>query len=100
MSALEVPAVIASSVNLLRFTEALARAGIVGRYDAERHLLVIEPAPARCFHCAGTGLDDDARCEPCGGIGHEDVHVARVQEKPQERPADAWRAYKMGESQP
>jgi hypothetical protein len=44
--ALEVPAVIAGSVNLLKFSEALARAGIVGRYDSARALLVIEPVPA------------------------------------------------------
>lgn len=42
--ALEVPAVIAGSVNLMQFSEALAIAGIVGRYDPKRHVLVIEPA--------------------------------------------------------
>ena len=31
--ALEIPAVIAGSVNLMRFSAALARAGIVGRSD-------------------------------------------------------------------
>ncbi len=45
-SSLDVPAVIAGSVNLLAFTEALARAGLVGRYDASSGLLVIEPTPA------------------------------------------------------
>ncbi len=44
MSALEVPAVIAGEVNLLKFTEALARVGLVGRHDATRGVLVIEPA--------------------------------------------------------
>lgn len=47
---------IAGSVNLLRFSEALARAGIIGRYDAPRGVLVIEPAPERCRACGGTGL--------------------------------------------
>jgi hypothetical protein len=40
----EVPAVIAGSVNLLKFSEALALAGLIGRHDADRGLLVIEPA--------------------------------------------------------
>lgn len=43
----EVPAMIAGSVNLMRFSEALARAGIVGRFDPHRGVLVIEPAKAR-----------------------------------------------------
>jgi hypothetical protein len=42
--ATEVPAVIAGSVNLLRFSAALASAGLVGRHDADRGVLVIEPA--------------------------------------------------------
>ena len=70
-AASEVPAVIAGSVNLIRFSEALARAGIVGRYDADRGLLVIEPAPARCPECGGTGFDEDARCDFCDGTGRE-----------------------------
>ena len=40
----DVPAVIAGSVNLMAFAGALAQAGIVGRYDADRGVLVIEPA--------------------------------------------------------
>ncbi len=40
----EVPAVIAGNVNLLKFSEALALAGLIGRHDADRSLLVIEPA--------------------------------------------------------
>ncbi len=39
-----VPAEIAGNVNLLRFSEALARAGIVGRFDPDRGVLVLEPA--------------------------------------------------------
>jgi hypothetical protein len=60
MSTCEVPAVIAGSVNLLRFSEALARAGILGRYDADRGVLVIEPAVAplaRCVERGGTGRE-------------------------------------------
>jgi len=43
----EVPTVIAGSVNLLSFSEALARAGLVDRHDADRGVLVIEPAETR-----------------------------------------------------
>ena len=74
VDAREVPAVIAGSVNLMRFSEALARAGIVGRFDSARGLLVIEPAltlPARCLECGGTGFDEDAACEFCDGTGRE-----------------------------
>ena len=33
------------SVNLLKFSQALAQAGIGGRHDVDRSILVIEPAP-------------------------------------------------------
>lgn len=98
----EVPAVIAGSVNLVRFSEAIARAGLVGRHDAVRGVLVIEPADApckhrwaptsarevdqcidcgerrasayaaRCVECGGTGFDEDAACDVCDGTGRED----------------------------
>jgi hypothetical protein len=77
MSALEVPAAIAGSVNLMAFSGALAQAGIVGRYDADRGILVIEAAKDRepprhdCRDIAGSA-----------------------------RPVDAWRAFQMGESAP
>ena len=69
---LEVPAVIAGNVNLLRFSEAIARAGLVGRHDADRGVLVIEEPQARaqrCPECGGTGFDEDAACEVCDGSG-------------------------------
>lgn len=69
---LEVPAVIAPSVPCVRLSEALARAGLVGAYDAHRGLLVIEPAVqdrARCLHCGGTGFEEDAACDFCAGRG-------------------------------
>ncbi len=72
MSALEVPAAIAGSVNLMAFSGALAQAGIVGRFDADRGILVIEPAlapPAHCPECGGSGFDEDAACEFCDGTG-------------------------------
>lgn len=59
---LEVPAVIAGNVNLLRFAEAIARAGLVGRHDADRGVLVIEEAQGRlrtCRDCGGTAREDD-----------------------------------------
>jgi hypothetical protein len=70
-AASEVPAVIAGSVNLMRFAQALARAGLVGRHDATRGVLVIEAAPARCPECGGTGFDEDARCDLCDGTGRK-----------------------------
>lgn len=67
----EVLAVIAGSVNLMRFAHGLALAGLVGRHDASRGVLVIEAAPARCPECGGTGFDEDARCDFCDGTGRE-----------------------------
>jgi hypothetical protein len=42
----EVPPVIAGSVNLMRCSEALARAGLVGRHGPDRGVIVIEPTDA------------------------------------------------------
>lgn len=80
----EVPAMIAGSVNLMRFSEALAQAGIVGRYDPDRGVLLIQPAPERCRACGGSGLDDDARCEFCDG------RAELPQQATQEPRPDAW----------
>jgi hypothetical protein len=41
---LDVPAAISGIVSVVAFSAALAHAGLVGRYDAQRALLVIEPA--------------------------------------------------------
>ena len=68
---LELPAMIAANVPVLKFSEALARAGLVARRDAARGLMVIEPLPALCPSCRGTGLDEDASCDFCGGAGRE-----------------------------
>lgn len=43
----EVPAVIAGNVPLVRLSEALARAGLTARHDADRGMLVIEPAQSQ-----------------------------------------------------
>lgn len=104
----EVPAVIAGSVNLVAFSGALARASIVGRYDADRGVLVLEPAAGRCRHrwaptsarevdqcidcgerhasvhaqrcaeCGGTGFDEDAACEFCDGTGRAEPVTEQV----------------------
>lgn len=113
----EVPAVIAGGVNLLRLSEALARAGLVGRHDPVRGVLVISPAPERCRACGGTGLDEDAQCLVCDGNGMAETPPRAALERPgvgmavynswsrQERaewhqragsavPAEAWAAWK------
>lgn len=109
MSSLEVPAVIAGSVNLLKFSEALARAGLVGRHDAARGVLMIEPVPERCPQCGGTGLEEDAVCDSCGGAGrHADAKagmawyngLTRLKRAHWHRiagsavPAEAWAAWR------
>ena len=88
---LEVPAVIAGSVNLVAFSGALAQDGIVGRFDPDRGILVIEPAKAR------EPAREDAR-----------IGIAWWNSLPQTRrrywldvagsarPADAWRAFQEG----
>ena len=86
MSALECPAVIAGSVNLLRFAGALARAGIVGRYDPQRHVLVIEP---QCRPVAD-GLVGMAVYN--GWTKAERMHWHTVARS--SVPADAWEAWR------
>ena len=80
MSAVEVPAAIAGSVNLMAFSGALAQAGIVGRYDADRGILVIEPARARCSHrWAPTSAREFDACIDCGER-RPSVHAAHCPE--------------------
>jgi len=67
----EIPVIITTEVSLSKLSAALARAGLVGRRDAARGVLVIEPVPAPCMSCGGTGLDEDALCEFCDGAGRE-----------------------------
>lgn len=88
-AALEVPAVIAGSVNLMRFTEALARAGVVGRYDADRQVLVLEPASAPRRDVAD-GLVGMAAYN--GWSREERMHWHTVARS--SVPADAWEAWK------
>ncbi len=87
----EVPALIAGSVNLLRFSEALARAGLIGRHDADRGVLVIEPALAVRVSPADAlvgmswfnGLSQSERAYWLEAAGSA-------------CPADAWHAFQSG----
>lgn len=86
----EVPAVIAGSVNLLRFSEALARAGLVGRHDADRGVLVIEPAQS-----VKSAIPQDAELGIRWYNGLSKAERARWHLKAGSAvPADAWRAFK------
>ena len=90
-----VPALIAGSVNLLRFSEALARAGLVGRHDADRRMLVIEPAEVSSV------IPKDAELGIAwynGLTKAERLHWHRVAASAV--PADAWRAFQSGATLP
>lgn len=86
----DVPAVIAGAVNLMRFSEALARAGLIGRHDAARGVLVIEPAP----EASRPGISQDAEAgmrwynglTPAERRHWHEVAGSAV-------AADAWRAF-------
>ena len=91
MSALEVPAVIAGNVNLVAFSGALAQAGIVGRYDADRGTLVIEPAKAR------EPAREDARIGMAWWNGLTPTRRRYwLDVAGSARPADAWRTFQAG----
>jgi len=85
----EVPAVIAGSVNLLRFSEAIARAGLVGRHDADRGVLVIEPAQSVRRSDAEVGMVWWNRLTPARRMQWLEVAGSA-------RPVDAWRAFQSG----
>lgn len=88
--ALEIPAVIAGNVNLMRFSEALARAGIIGRHDADRGVLVIQAAQnadARVGIAWYNGLTPTERRQ-----WHEFTGSAV--------PADCWHAFQSGATLP
>lgn len=90
-----VPAAISGTVTVAAFSAALARAGLAGRYDAARGVLIIERAsaiPGRrhplselegaahalldplCWHCGGSGFDGDAACRFCDATGRDVQH--------------------------
>ena len=86
----EVPAVIAGSVNLLKFSEALALAGLIGRHDADRGALVIEPAEqvrtALIPQDAAVGIAWYNRLSNAERLHWHRIAGSAV-------PADAWRAF-------
>ncbi|MGC8520212.1 MAG: hypothetical protein ACP5P4_17105 [Steroidobacteraceae bacterium] len=89
----EVPAVIAGRVSLMRFSEALARAGLTGRHDADRGLLVIEPAQSEIPEDAELGM------AWFNGLSRsERAHWLEVAGSA--RPVDAWRAFQAGMTLP
>ena len=92
----EVPALIAGNVALVRLTEALARSGLTARHDADRGLLVIEPA-----HAAGVKIPADTelgmrwynRLSRAERIRWHRAAGSAV-------PADCWRAFQSGRVTP
>ena len=89
------PALIIGSVNLIRFAEALARAGLIGRHDPQRGVLVIEPAlqlaksviPAD----AAAGMAWYNRLSKAERLRWHRLAGSAV-------PGDAWRAFQSGRS--
>jgi hypothetical protein len=90
---LEVPALIAGSVNLMRFAEALARAGLIGRHDPQRGVLVIEPVPqsvkAAIPADAEVGMAWHNRLSKAERLRWHRLAGSAV-------PADAWAAFQGG----
>ena len=88
----EVPAAIAGSVPLVRLSEALARSGLTARHDADRGVLVIEPA-----HAAGVKIPADAEL---GMRWWNGLAPARrrhwLDVAGSARPAAAWAAFQSG----
>jgi len=85
----EVPAVIAGSGNLMRFSEAIARAGLVGRHDAGRGVLVIESAQSACRSDAEVGMACYNRLGRTERLRWHRLAGSAV-------PADAWRTFQSG----
>ena len=88
--ALEVPAVIAPSVNLMRFSEALAMAGLVGRHDSNRGVLVIQAPEADPAESIAADAEAGMRWyNAIGRLERARWHAVAGSAV----PADAWRAY-------
>ena len=88
----DVPALIAGNVPLVRLSEALARAGLTARHDADRGLLVIEGAAttrARIPADAELGIAWYNRLSRAERIRWHRVASSAV-------PADAWRTFQAG----
>ena len=92
----EVPAAIAGNVPLVRLSEALARAGLTARHDADRRMLVIEPAQS-----AKSAIPQDAALGMAwynGLTKAERIRWHRVAGSAV--PADAWAAFQSGRAAP
>ena len=96
----EVPAVIAGNVPLVRLSEALARAGLIGRHDADRGVLVIElvqsqPVAVRRLipQDAELGITWYNRLSKAERLHWHRVAASAV-------PADAWAAFQAGATLP
>lgn len=97
-TATEVPAIIAGSVNLMRFSEALAVAGIVGRFDSDRGVLVIEPAEEpRAIPMRSTADLTDALTGMAwfNALSREE-RAYWLEAAGSAVPADAWRKFQSG----
>ena len=96
----EVPAVIAGNVPLVRLSEALARAGLTARHDADRRMLIIEPAQSQ--PAAARPLipaDADMGMRWYNGLSKAERALwHRVAGSAV--PADAWRAFQAGATLP
>ena len=97
----EVPAAIAGSVSMVRLSEALARAGLTARHDADRGMLVIEPAPGLARSQPRVLIPQDAE------LGMRWYNrLSRAERALWHRaagstvPADAWAAFQAGATLP
>ncbi len=90
----EVPAAIAGNVPLVRLSEALARAGLTARHDADRRMLVIEPQQRAVIPAdAALGMRWYNGLSKAERLRWHRVAGAAV-------PADAWAAFQSGRVAP
>ena len=96
----EVPALIAGSVPLVRLSAALARTGLTARHDADRGMLVIEPAQSQPAAVrplipadAELGMRWYNRLSKAERVLWHRVAGSAV-------PADAWAAFQSGATLP
>ena len=95
----ELLAVIADNVRLVRLPEALARAGLVGRHDPDRGVLVIEPAQGLANPQTAIPPDAELGIRRYNGLTKpERVNWHTVAGCAV--PADAWRAFQSGATLP
>ncbi len=92
----EVPAAIAGNVPLVRLSEPLARAGLTARHDADRRMLVIEPAQS-----AQSAIPQDAELGMRWYNGLSKAERLRWHRVAGSAvPADAWAAFQSGRVAP